>query len=61
MKLHHKAKRCQLPDLFDWAANRNICVVDHRVRWASRRCRVSRAAAEAIIAIAGFADDERYR
>jgi hypothetical protein len=59
MKVHHPPKSCQLPDLFDWAANRDICVSDHRVRWVARRCRVSPATAETIIANAGFSDGER--
>jgi hypothetical protein len=54
MKLHHKAKRCQLPDLFDWAANQDICVVDHRVRWVARHCRVSISTAMTIIENARF-------
>jgi hypothetical protein len=59
MKVHHPSKSRQLPDLFDWAAHRDICVYDHRVRWVARRCRVSRATAETIIANAGFSDGER--
>ncbi len=61
MKLHHKAKSYQLPDLFDWVAEQDRRVADHRVRWVSRRCRVSFAAAEAILANAGFSDGERSR
>jgi hypothetical protein len=53
MTLHHKAKRHQLPDLFDWIAEQDRRVADHRVRWVSRRCRVSLAAADVIIANAG--------
>src|ERR1035437_1672679 len=58
MTLHHKAKRCQLPDLFDWVTERDSRVADHRVRWVARRCRVPFATAETIIANAGFSDGE---
>lgn len=61
MKLHHKAKLCQLPDLFDWVVEQDRRVADHRVRWVARRCRVPFATAEAIIANAGFSDGERRR
>jgi hypothetical protein len=56
--LPHSRTQLHFPDLFDWAANRDICVSDHRVRWVARRCRVSLAAAETIIANAGFSDGE---
>jgi hypothetical protein len=56
----HPQKRFHLPDQFDWAANQDICVSDHRVRWVARRCRVSLAAAGTIIANAGFSDGERH-
>ena len=59
MTLHHKAERCQLPDLFDWVTEQDSRVTDHRVRWVARRCRVPFATAETIIANAGFSDGER--
>jgi hypothetical protein len=57
--LHHPKRRCQLPDLSDWAANQDVCVPDHRIRWVARRCRVPFATAETIIVNAGFSDGER--
>ena len=59
--LSHSQRRFHLPDLFDWAANRDICASDYRVRWVARRCRVSLATAQTIIANAGFSDGERRR
>jgi hypothetical protein len=50
-----------LPDLFDWAAKRHVCISDYRIRWVASRCRVSLATAETIIANAGFSDAERRR
>jgi hypothetical protein len=58
--LPHWRRKLHLPDLFDWAAGRTICVPDHRVRWVASRCRVSLATAETIIANAGFSDGERH-
>jgi hypothetical protein len=52
-------KQLYLPELFEWAAKRDICVSDYRIRWVAGRCRVSRATAETIIANAGFANVER--
>jgi hypothetical protein len=60
-KLHHPKRHYQLPDLFDWVAEQDRRVADHRVRWVSRRCRVPFATAETIIANAGFCDGERRR
>jgi hypothetical protein len=57
--LHHKSRHCQLPDLFDWVAEQDRRVADHRVRWVARRCRVPFSTAETIIANAGFSDRER--
>jgi hypothetical protein len=54
-------RKLHVPDLFDWAANRDICVPDHRLRWVASRCRVSLATAETIIANAGFSHGERRR
>jgi hypothetical protein len=58
--ISHRRNRLQTPDLFDWAASRDICLADHRVRWVASRCRVSLATAETIIANA-FSDGERGR
>jgi hypothetical protein len=57
-KLHHPKKRCQLPDLFDWAAEQDRRVADHRVWWVSRHCRVSLATAATLVANA-YPDGER--
>jgi hypothetical protein len=54
-------RQLHFPDLFDWAANQDVCVPNHRVRWVARRCRVPFATAETIIANAGFSDGERRR
>jgi hypothetical protein len=59
--LSHKRGKHHFPDLFDWAANQDDGVRDHRVRWVARRCRVPLATAETIIANAGFFDGERRR
>jgi hypothetical protein len=56
----HRPKR-RHPDLFDWAASRDICVADHRVRWVARHCRVSTSTAITIVANAGFSDGEGSR
>jgi hypothetical protein len=53
------AGKLYFPDLFDWAANRAISFPDRRVLWVARRCRVTYATAETIIANAGFSDGER--
>jgi hypothetical protein len=57
--LHHQSRNCHLPDLFDWVAQRDRWIADHRVRWVARRCRVPFETAETIIANAGFSDGER--
>src|SRR6476660_5468047 len=56
MKVRHSSLRDQTFGLFEWAANNDLCAADHRVRWVVRRCRVSRATAETIIANAGLSD-----
>ena len=58
MRLHDKAKRCQLPDLFDWAAKLDNRAADYRIRWIARRCRVSVATAATLAVNAGFTDRE---
>ena len=58
--ISQRHKQLQRSDLFDWPANRDICVPDHRIRWVASRCRVSLATAETIIANA-FSDGERCR
>ena len=59
--LPHPHKKLKFPDLFVGAANRSITFPDFRVRWVARRCRVSLATAETIIANAGFSDGEPRR
>ncbi len=59
--LHCKARRCQYPDLFDWLAEQDRSVADHRIRWVARRCRVSLATAETIAANAGLSNGEWHR
>jgi hypothetical protein len=59
--LPRRRRKLHLPDLFDWAAAREIAVYDYRVRWVASRCRVALATAETIIANAGFSDGERSR
>jgi hypothetical protein len=56
MKLHHIAKRRQLPD---WLVEKDCRVVDHRVLWIARRCGVSISAARTIFELAAFSDGER--
>jgi hypothetical protein len=56
--LPHSRRQLHFPDLFDWAASRDIYAPDHRTRWVASRCRVSLATAETIIANAGFSDGE---
>jgi hypothetical protein len=53
--------KLKFPDQFDWAANRSLPAPDFRTRWVARRCLVSLATAETIIANAGFSDGERRR
>jgi hypothetical protein len=57
--LPHSRRQLHFPDLFDWAADRDISVPNRRVLWVARRCRVTYATAETIIANAGFSDGER--
>jgi len=61
MKLHRPSKRYQCPDLFDWLADQDRRAANHTTRWVARRCRVTLATAETIIANAGFRDGERRR
>jgi hypothetical protein len=51
-KIPRLHRQLQLPDLFDWAANQNVCVPNYR----TRRCRVPFATAETIIANADICD-----
>lgn len=57
----HSQKKLHRPDLFDWAADQDVCVRDHRIRWVARRCRVPFATAETIAANAGLSDGEGRR
>ena len=59
--LPYSRRELHFPTLFDWAANQDVSVPDHRVRWVARRCRVPFATAETIIANASFSDGERRR
>ena len=54
----HSRRPLHFPDLFDWAASRDICVAEHRVRWVTNRCRVSPSTARTILALAGFSVGE---
>ncbi len=56
MKVHHPPKRCQLPDLFEWATEKEFRSADPRTRWVARHCRVSLATAATLVAIAGFSN-----
>jgi hypothetical protein len=56
--LTHPRKQNHLPELSNRTASGAIALADFRVRWVVSRCRVSLAAAEAIIANAGFSDGE---
>lgn len=58
MKVHHPSKRCQFPDLFDYAAEQERRGADHRVRWVARRCGVSLATAATLASNAGLFDRE---
>jgi len=60
MKVHHLAKRFQLPDQFGRLHQCDVVLTDYQRRWIARRCRVNLSVAATLADNAGFSNrDDR--